>query len=83
MAPEILCENALSSSGNYIDHVTIDALNGIDILNGNFTVKNNIITNSQALGNTGIINRTSENPVYNFNNVVGFGVFISKLSKRP
>ena len=46
----ILCENALSSSGNYIDHVTIDALNGIDILNGNFTVKNNIITNSQALG---------------------------------
>lgn len=79
----ILCENALSSSGNYIDHVTIDALNGIDILNGNFTVKNNIITNSQALGNTGIINRTSENPVYNFNNVVGFGVLYQNCQKGP
>ncbi|MFA6750386.1 MAG: hypothetical protein WCS82_11020, partial [Candidatus Riflebacteria bacterium] len=75
--------NALSSSGNYIDHVTIDALNGIDILNGNFTVKNNIITNSQALGNTGIINRTSENPVYNFNNVVGFGVLYQNCQKGP
>ncbi|MDD3000386.1 MAG: carboxypeptidase regulatory-like domain-containing protein [Candidatus Riflebacteria bacterium] len=77
----ILCENALSSSGNYIDHVTIDALNGIDIDSGNFTVSNNIIANTVAVGNTGIVNRTSENPIYNFNNVVGFNNLYQNCQK--
>lgn len=70
----IHCLDALNVRENYIDHVTIDALRGIEISSGIFVVENNIIVNHTLKGITGIGNNTILAPGYNFNNVLGFTV---------
>ena len=62
-----------TDGGNVIDHSTIDAINAIIIDSGNLTIKNNILTNTKSLGETGITyNSNAQVPVYNYNDVFGF-----------
>ncbi len=68
----IVCENTLSSYDNYIDHVTVDALRGIEILKGSFTIQNNIIANRFQKGQTGMLCGTGLEPEYFYNDVYGF-----------
>lgn len=65
-------ENALNTRENYVDHCTIDALNGVVVKNGAFIIENNIITNKNAVGSAGITNSSILSPDYMFNNVFGF-----------
>lgn len=68
----IVCDNILHSYDNYIDHVTIDARNGILVKAGNVTIQNNIIVDRFQKGLVGIENLTLLTPGYGFNNVYGF-----------
>lgn len=68
----IICDNILHSYDNYIDHVTIDARNGILVRAGNVTIQNNIVVDRFQNGSVGIENLTLLTPGYGFNNVYGF-----------
>ncbi len=68
----IICDNLLHSYDNYIDHVTIDAGNGILVKAGNVNIQNNIIVDRYQRGAVGIANLTLLTPGYGFNNVYGF-----------
>ncbi|HPW58193.1 MAG TPA: hypothetical protein PLK58_06115, partial [Candidatus Rifleibacterium sp.] len=68
----IVCDNILHSYDNYIDHVTIDARNGILVKAGNVTIQNNIVVDRYQKGSVGIENLTVFMPEYGFNNVYGF-----------
>jgi hypothetical protein len=68
----IVCNDALNSAGNYIDHNTIDAREGIEINSGSFVITNNIITNTLEMGARGIINNTGNELNNNYNNLNGF-----------
>jgi len=57
---------------NFIDHCTIDALNGIKIVSGNVEVENCIIANTAISGKTGIHNVSVLVPSYPYNAVYGF-----------
>ncbi|MBU1108835.1 MAG: hypothetical protein KKB51_19315 [Candidatus Riflebacteria bacterium] len=65
-------ENVLNSRENFIDHCTIDAMNGILINQGEITVENNIVINRNLQGSVGINNSSFLVPDYAFNNVYGF-----------
>lgn len=68
----IKCDKTLQNDGNNIDHVTISAYNGIDIVKGTLTITNNIIANVLATGSVGINNQQEGLPYYAFNDVYGF-----------
>ncbi len=68
----IVCENTLSTFDNYIDHVTVDALNGIAIYNGVFNIQNSIVANHNQKGLVGISCGTGLIPEYTYNDVFGF-----------
>lgn len=68
----IVCDNILHAYDNYIDHVTVDARNGILVKAGNVTIQNNIIVDRYQKGSVGIENLTVLLPEYGFNNVYGF-----------
>lgn len=65
-------ENALNNRENYVDHCTIEALNGIVVQSGEFIIENNIINNRGLVGATGINNTSVLTPEYAFNNIYGF-----------
>lgn len=64
--------DAMNERDNYIDHVTIDAMRGIEINKGNFVIENCIVVNRSLNGITGIANNSELNPEYGFNNIFGF-----------
>jgi len=68
----ILTNNYLNKISNYVDHCTIDALNGIKVESGNVTIENNIIANTALSGSTGIENSSVLVPSYSYNSVYGF-----------
>jgi hypothetical protein len=68
----IVCNEALSPFGNYIDHNTIDAREGLEINAGDFVVTNNIITNTLNMGAKGLINNSGNELYNNHNNLSGF-----------
>lgn len=68
----IVCQDVLHAFDNYIDHVTVDAARGIEIISGTVNVQNNIIVNRLQNGIVGIRNQTGQEPEYQFNDVYGF-----------
>ena len=68
----IIANDFLNSKSNYIDHCTIDALQGIRIVKGNVKIENNIISNTALSGNIGIENSSIMVPSYPYNDVNGF-----------
>ncbi len=64
--------NFLNTRDNYVDHCTIDALNGIIVKLGTVVMENNIVTATSLSGETGINNLSVITPTYDFNNVYGF-----------
>ena len=68
----IECENTLSNYDNYIDHVTVDAMNAVIITAGNIAVQNSIFANRLQKGQTGISCATGLAPEFNYNDVYGF-----------
>lgn len=68
----IVINSLLNAKSNYIDHCTIDALNGIRVVSGTITIENNIIANITQTGETGINNVSILSPSYSYNAVFGF-----------
>ena len=65
-------DNTLNGRENFIDHCTVDAINGIKVVQGDITIENNIVVNRSQKGNTGIENSSVLIPEYAYNNVYGF-----------
>ena len=65
-------DSVLNSRENFIDHCTIDAMNGILVKQGEVTIENNIVVNRSQKGNVGINNSSFLTPDYAFNNMYGF-----------
>ena len=76
----IICRNVLHAFDNYIDHVTIDAVRGIEIMSGSVNIQNSIIVNRFQSGLVGVNNQTAQTPEYQFNNVYGFAVLYQGCS---
>lgn len=68
----IHCVNTLGNYDNYIDHVTVDAMNALRITAGNIAVQNSIFANRFQNGQTGISCATGLAPEFFYNNVYGF-----------
>lgn len=68
----ISMSNIIDVYGNFIDHCTIDASNGIEVASGVVTIENNVVINKSAIGVKGINNSSILTPAYQFNNVFGF-----------
>lgn len=68
----IKCDKTLQNYGNNIDHVTINAYNGINIVTGTLEITNNIIANTTATGSVGIYNQQDGLPSYSYNDVYGY-----------
>ncbi|MGM0600578.1 MAG: fibronectin type III domain-containing protein [Candidatus Rifleibacteriota bacterium] len=68
----ISVNSTLHSSGNNVDHCTIDADNGIELASGTVVISNNIIVNRNKAGKKGIVNSSILTPSYDFNNLWGY-----------
>lgn len=63
---------AINNSENYIDHCTLDSLNGIVVDSGKLAIENNIVVNRYKTGIAGITDNSALSPEYSYNDIYGF-----------